>query len=89
MANHFALESSPPHRTVLESLRWQYGLTQATLSARSGVGRATISRIERGAVTRPQRRTAMALAAALEIDVGVLFGPAAEAKRGNGATPPP
>jgi transcriptional regulator with XRE-family HTH domain len=89
MADHFALESSPPHRTVLERLRWQYGLTQATLARRSGVGRATISRLENGTVTRPQRRTTTALAAALGIEAEILFGPAVEAKRGNGATPPP
>jgi transcriptional regulator with XRE-family HTH domain len=52
----------------LKALRQLRALSQEELSERSGVGRATISRIERGA-TGAQGRTLRRLASALGVGV--------------------
>lgn len=55
----------------LKELRQLRAVSQDELSAASGVGRATISRIERGE-TGAQGRTLRRLAAALGVDVAEL-----------------
>lgn len=55
----------------LKELRRLRAMSQDELSSESGVGRATISRIERG-TTGAQGRTLRRLAAALRVDVAEL-----------------
>ena len=51
----------------VHQLRVQHALTQTELAKAAGVGRATIARIEGGAVT-PQLRTIRSLAETLHVD---------------------
>ncbi|MFC0005476.1 helix-turn-helix domain-containing protein [Micromonospora siamensis] len=55
----------------LRAMRLARFLTQHDLSERSGLGRATIARIEAG-VTAPRMRTVRALAQALDVAPGEL-----------------
>ena len=63
-------------RVSLRELRTQRGWSQEDLADASGVSVRTIQRIEGG--RPPGRATARALAAALEVDPGMLTGPGAE-----------
>jgi DNA-binding XRE family transcriptional regulator len=56
------------------------GLTQAELSSRAGVGRATLTRIEKGEHS-PRTETLTAIARALEVEVADLILPAARRNR--------
>jgi transcriptional regulator with XRE-family HTH domain len=60
-----------PNRMLL-LLRVSADLTQAEAASRSGVHRITISRLEAGK-TRPQRRVACRIAAALGVDPAVIW----------------
>jgi transcriptional regulator with XRE-family HTH domain len=55
----------------VRQLRVQRALTQAELAAASGVGRATVNRVEAGTVT-PQLRTLRSLAGALHAQTPTL-----------------
>jgi transcriptional regulator with XRE-family HTH domain len=65
----------------LRQLRAERGLTAAELSARSGLGKATLSQIEAGR-GNPRLETLRDLAAALGVEVTDLLAP----PTGNGAT---
>jgi len=56
----------------LKHLREKRLITQEELASASGVGVATISRLETGKV-RPSMRTIRSLAKALDIDPGILY----------------
>jgi transcriptional regulator with XRE-family HTH domain len=56
----------------IRQLRAERGLSQETLSRRSGVARETISRIESGKATKVRRSTLVALAHALDVREGDL-----------------
>jgi transcriptional regulator with XRE-family HTH domain len=58
---------------ALRIARTEAGMTAGELAARSGVGRNTISRIERG-VVEPQAATLHKLAEALDVSVAYLLG---------------
>ncbi len=58
----------------LRSLRLRRGLSQADLSAKSGVSEFTISEIEAGKRPNARPSTARKLAAGLGVDVATLYG---------------
>ena len=59
---------------VLRVYRVAQNLSQRALGERAGCTKETVSNIERGVVSTPRRRTALAIAAALGVeDVSVLF----------------
>lgn len=65
----------PPSRRTpaIVVYRVARGFTQSELAARAGIARQTLNRLERGR-GGPRMSTARSLAAALEVDVEILFG---------------
>ena len=62
----------------LKKAREKKGLSQGQLAIRSGIAKATISRLETGVITNPQTSTVLALERALELRRGTLvFTPVA------------
>lgn len=62
-------------RITLKAARERAGLGLRELALKSGVGQATVSRLENGVITNPQRDTEMALEQALGLERGSLvFG---------------
>ena len=59
--------------TKLEELRRKAGMTQAQLSQKSGVSVPVIVKIENGGIGGVLGRNLIALAEALEVQVGELF----------------
>ncbi len=59
--------------TKLEELRRKAGLTQSQLSQKSGVSVPVIVKIENGGIGCVLGRSLIALADALEVNVGELF----------------
>jgi transcriptional regulator with XRE-family HTH domain len=59
---------------VLAVHRYSAGLSQRGLARLAGVRQETICRVETGKV-RPRARTRAAIAAVLDVDAAVLFGP--------------
>ena len=59
--------------TKLEELRRKAGMTQAQLSQKSGVSVPVIVKIENGGICGVLGRNLIALAEALEVQVGELF----------------
>ncbi|MDP9457512.1 MAG: helix-turn-helix domain-containing protein [Actinomycetota bacterium] len=72
----------------LKSLRLRRGLSQADLSARSGVSEFTISEIEAGKRPNARPSTARKLAAGLGVDVADLYGEALEAPKAEAPSSP-
>jgi transcriptional regulator with XRE-family HTH domain len=66
---------------TLRRYRESKNFSQSELKERSGVSKKTISRIELGEVTRPNKETKRRLAKALEIDVSDLAKPAGEREK--------
>ena len=59
--------------TKLERLRREAGLSQEALAEKSGVSRPVIVKIENGGIGGVLGRSLIALADALEVNVGELF----------------
>jgi transcriptional regulator with XRE-family HTH domain len=72
----------------LKSLRLRRGLSQADLSARSGVSEFTISEIEAGKRPNARPSTARKLAAGLGVDVADLYGEAMPSPKEAGPLSP-
>ena len=74
---------APAAPSPIALLRFVRGLSQSELAAHAGLCRETISRLERGEV--PRLDTARAVAAALGVDLALLFPENVEsAPRSNG-----
>lgn len=78
-------QRTPPGPLALRRL--SVGLRQADLARDAGVGRETLSRLERG-INTPQLRTAQKLADALGVGVEIIFPPRALNDDGRPASRP-
>ncbi|MCU1677896.1 MAG: helix-turn-helix protein [Frankiales bacterium] len=68
------MPSTPPQPHPIAVLRGTRGWTQAALSAKTGIAKSTIARIEAGE-QRPQIITAVRLASALDVPLDALNRP--------------
>jgi DNA-binding XRE family transcriptional regulator len=59
----------------LQALRWEKGLSQQSLSLKSGVSKSTICKIENDVVCNPSIDIGYKLSKALNIDITNLFIP--------------
>ena len=71
----------PPLTLRVAELRAAKGWTQEELAARSGVGRVTIARIERGGTTRVEFDVLDRLATAFGVDPGYLITRSPDSRR--------